>query len=83
MPDATARLDALIAMSRALGDPRADCIILGAGNTSAGADDEPFWFPYGGKYPDILKAFHLLLQGKLVSLLGPLKRLKKINREAE
>ncbi len=45
------------------------------------ADDEPFWFPYKRKYPDILKAFHLLLRGKLLSVLGPLKRLKRINRD--
>lgn len=38
---------------------------------------EPFWFPYKGKYKDILEAFHLLLAGKMLSVLKPLRRLKK------
>ncbi len=45
--------------------------------------DEPFWFPYRGKYADVLAAFQLLLRGKLVSALGPLKRLRKKNRQAD
>lgn len=43
---------------------------------------EPFWFPYHEKYADILEAFRLLAAGKLVSVLKPLKRLKKINKAA-
>lgn len=42
------RLEALIAMSRALGEPSADCIILGEGNTSAGADEESFFVKASG-----------------------------------
>lgn len=45
---AEARLEALIAMSRALGEPTADCIILGEGNTSAGADEESFFVKASG-----------------------------------
>ncbi|MFO8080242.1 MAG: ClpX C4-type zinc finger protein, partial [Armatimonadota bacterium] len=40
VPDASEeRLEKLIDMSRSLGDPEYDYIILGEGNTSAGADD--------------------------------------------
>lgn len=39
---------ALIEMSRALGDPRADYIILGEGNTSASADEESFFVKASG-----------------------------------
>lgn len=42
------RLEALIALSRALGEPSADCIILGEGNTSAGADEESFFVKASG-----------------------------------
>ena len=38
----------LIEMSRALGDPAADCAILGEGNTSARIDDETFWVKASG-----------------------------------
>ncbi len=48
MSDTSARLQALITMSRALGDPSADCIILGEGNTSAAADDETFFVKASG-----------------------------------
>ncbi len=41
-------LEALITMSRELGDARADCIILGEGNTSAGIDDESFFVKASG-----------------------------------
>jgi acyl-CoA reductase-like NAD-dependent aldehyde dehydrogenase len=43
---------------------------------------EPFWFPYADKYDDVLDAFHRLLAGKLLSVLKPLKRLNKINKNA-
>ena len=46
------------------------------------AASEPFWFPYEKKYPDVLRAFQLILQNKVVPLLGPLRRLNKINKEA-
>ncbi len=39
---------------------------------------EPFWFPYERKYDDMLLAFQLLLSGKLLKVLGPIKRLKKL-----
>lgn len=48
MSDVADRLEALISMSCALGDPAADCIILGEGNTSAGADDETFFVKASG-----------------------------------
>ncbi len=43
---------------------------------------EPFWFPYAGKYQDALKAFYMLVQGKFLAALGPLKRMDKINKRA-
>ncbi|MGI5817964.1 MAG: class II aldolase/adducin family protein [Armatimonadota bacterium] len=48
MADTNARLDTLIEMSRSLGDPENDYIILGEGNTSAGADDETFYVKASG-----------------------------------
>lgn len=42
------RLDQLVTMSRTLGDPRADLVILGEGNTSARADQESFWVKASG-----------------------------------
>jgi acyl-CoA reductase-like NAD-dependent aldehyde dehydrogenase len=44
---------------------------------------EPFWFPYEKKYADVSKAFELILRNKLVSVLGPLRRLNRINRDAD
>lgn len=41
-------LNDLIAMSRALGDPRHDLAILGEGNTSAQADPDSFWVKASG-----------------------------------
>ena len=38
----------LVEMSRALGDPAADCVILGEGNTSARIDEETFWIKASG-----------------------------------
>ena len=38
----------LVEMSRALGDPAADCVILGEGNTSARIDEETFWVKASG-----------------------------------
>jgi len=38
----------LVEMSRVLGDPAADCVILGEGNTSARIDDETFWIKASG-----------------------------------
>ncbi len=42
------RLTALIRMSRTLGNPDNDYLILGEGNTSAGADDESFFVKASG-----------------------------------
>ena len=44
----TDRLDELVAMSKALGDPAGDYVILGEGNTSARADDDTFWVKASG-----------------------------------
>jgi rhamnose utilization protein RhaD (predicted bifunctional aldolase and dehydrogenase) len=41
-------LDQLIAMSRVLGDPALDYVILGEGNSSARSDDETFWVKASG-----------------------------------
>ena len=38
----------LVEMSRKLGEPAADCVILGEGNTSARIDDETFWVKASG-----------------------------------
>ena len=38
----------LVEMSRALGEPAADCVILGEGNTSARIDEEAFWVKASG-----------------------------------
>ncbi len=38
----------LVEMSRGLGDPAADCVILGEGNTSARIDEETFWVKASG-----------------------------------
>jgi len=48
MMDKKQRLAALVAMSRALGDPGADCAILGEGNTSARASQETFFVKASG-----------------------------------
>lgn len=48
MPQSGSRLDLLIEMSRELGDPGNDYIILGEGNTSAGADEESFYVKASG-----------------------------------
>ena len=41
-------LDRLIAMTRHLGDPDKDYVILGEGNTSARVDEETFWVKASG-----------------------------------
>ena len=41
-------LDQLIRMTRRLGDPSKDYVILGEGNTSARVDDETFWVKASG-----------------------------------
>ena len=46
IPDDT--LDRLVAMSRGLGDPANDYVILGEGNTSARHDAETFWVKASG-----------------------------------
>jgi rhamnose utilization protein RhaD (predicted bifunctional aldolase and dehydrogenase) len=48
MPDDV--LSQLVAMSRSLGDPANDYVILGEGNTSARADDETFWIKASGTH---------------------------------
>ena len=44
----TTALEQLISLSRSLGDPSADLVILGEGNTSARADDTSFWVKASG-----------------------------------
>ena len=41
-------LSQLVAMSRQVGEPDADCVILGEGNTSARVDAESFWVKASG-----------------------------------
>ena len=48
MPDAAQLLEELMAMSRQLGDPAADCAILAEGNTSVRIDEESFWVKASG-----------------------------------
>ena len=48
MSETDTRLDALIEMSRSLGAPDNDYIILGEGNTSAGEDEESFYVKASG-----------------------------------
>ena len=48
MPDPATILDELVEMSRRLGDPAADYVILGEGNTAALIDDESFWVKASG-----------------------------------
>lgn len=48
-----------------------------------GADYEPFWFPYAGKYDDIRRVFELLIEGKLVRTLGPIRRLAKLTARTD
>jgi len=43
-------LSQLVTMSRHLGDPANDYVILGEGNTSARADEETFWVKASGVY---------------------------------
>ncbi|MBN2494089.1 MAG: aldehyde dehydrogenase family protein [Deltaproteobacteria bacterium] len=47
------------------------------------AASEPFWFPYEKKYADMLETFRFMLGGKLLKALGPLRRLNRINAEAQ
>jgi rhamnose utilization protein RhaD (predicted bifunctional aldolase and dehydrogenase) len=48
MPDQGTVLSQLVEMSLQIGDPAADCVILGEGNTSARADDDTFWVKASG-----------------------------------
>jgi rhamnose utilization protein RhaD (predicted bifunctional aldolase and dehydrogenase) len=48
MPEPEQLREELIAMSRKLGDPAADCAILAEGNTSARIDEESFWVKASG-----------------------------------
>ncbi len=49
MPDKETILNALIALSRRIGDPTREFAILGEGNTSARVDDQTFWVKASGK----------------------------------
>jgi len=49
MPDDKEILTQLVEMSRSLGDPARDLVILGEGNTSARVDDETFFVKASGK----------------------------------
>lgn len=48
MADAAAVLQQLVALSRRIAEPEADCVILGEGNTSARVDDTRFWVKASG-----------------------------------
>ena len=48
MSDAQQLREELVEMSRKLGDPAADCAILGEGNTSVRIDEETFWVKASG-----------------------------------
>ena len=48
MSDAQQLRAELVGMSRKLGDPAADCAILGEGNTSVRIDEETFWVKASG-----------------------------------
>lgn len=48
MSDCEQVRDKLVAMSRKLGEPEADFVILGEGNTSAQIDEETFWIKASG-----------------------------------
>ena len=48
MSDPAEVLEQLVAMSQKLGDPTADCVILGEGNTSAVINEESFWVKASG-----------------------------------
>ncbi len=48
MSDPQQLLEELLEMSRVIGDPAADCVILSEGNTSVRIDDETFWVKAGG-----------------------------------
>jgi rhamnose utilization protein RhaD (predicted bifunctional aldolase and dehydrogenase) len=47
---AAARLEALVALSTELGEPRKDYVILAEGNTSARIDEHSFWVKASGKH---------------------------------
>jgi rhamnose utilization protein RhaD (predicted bifunctional aldolase and dehydrogenase) len=49
-------LQKLVTMSRRLGEPSLDYVILGEGNTSARADDETFWVKASGVYMPAIEA---------------------------
>jgi len=48
MPHPEDVLDQLVSMSRTLGQPEWDCVILGEGNTSAKIDGQTFWVKASG-----------------------------------
>lgn len=49
MPDREAVLQSLITLSRRIGDPKRDYVILGEGNTSARVSAKTFWVKASGK----------------------------------
>jgi rhamnose utilization protein RhaD (predicted bifunctional aldolase and dehydrogenase) len=74
MPETTAVLDQIVALSRSLGDPSRDLAILGEGNTSARADEDSFYVKESGK--GLLEADHnsfvlVSMSRILASLDGP------------
>jgi len=67
-------LQQLIAMSRRLGDPTNDYVILGEGNTSARADEETFWVKASGVYLPSIEGsgfVHVRCEPVLAMLDGP------------
>ncbi len=64
-------LQELIALSRQLGDPARDYVIIGEGNTSARIDDETFWIKASGAYLHNIDAagFVAVNRARVLSLL--------------
>lgn len=70
MPDAERVLEELVNMSRKLGDPAADYVILGEGNTSTVIDEESFWIKVSGSELSGITA-----QGFVRARFGPILEL--------
>lgn len=66
-------LTQLISMSRHLGDPALDYVILGEGNTSAHADDDTFWVKASGLHMGTIEA-EGFVQVRFDKVLGLLEK---------
>lgn len=74
MPEPTSVLDQLVALSRSLGDPSRDLVILGEGNTSAKVDDRTFLVKASGTELRTIEAsgfVEVSLTRALAALDGP------------